>query len=102
MPSHGSRVKLARAWIANSRGLTRWDAPAPKKEPGQRRLPSGVKQRRDWRERVRLEKGKRVIRPRKARSARNAYTGAHWRQERELLKTLRRALWEQRESLSKL
>ena len=37
----------------------------------------------------------------KARSARNAYTGGHWRQERELLKTLRRALREQRQSLPK-
>ena len=35
----------------------------------------------------------------KARSARNAYTGGHWRQERELLKTLRQALLEQREAL---
>ncbi len=32
-------------------------------------------------------------------TARNAYTGGHWRQERELLKALRRALREQREAL---
>ena len=38
----------------------------------------------------------------KARSARNAYTGGHWRRERELFKTLRQALWEQREVLVKL
>ena len=35
----------------------------------------------------------------KARSARNAYTGGQWRQNRELLKVLRRALREQREAL---
>ena len=38
----------------------------------------------------------------KARSARNAYTGGHWRHEREWLRTLRLALREQRESLPKL
>ena len=34
----------------------------------------------------------------KARSARNAYTGGHWRQERELLN--RQSLREQREALN--
>ncbi len=38
----------------------------------------------------------------KARSARNAYTGSHWRQERELLKALRRTLREQREALRRI
>ena len=38
----------------------------------------------------------------KARSARNAYTASHWRLDRELLKTLRQALREQREALLEL
>ena len=38
----------------------------------------------------------------KARSARNAYMGGHWRLDRELLKTLRQALREQREALLEL
>ena len=38
----------------------------------------------------------------KARSARNAYTGGHWRQERELFKVLRQALREQRETLRRI
>ncbi len=38
----------------------------------------------------------------KARSARNAYRGGHWRRERQLLKTFRQVLQEHREALRRL
>ncbi len=38
----------------------------------------------------------------KARTARNAYKGGHWRRERELFKTFRQVLREYREVLQKL
>jgi hypothetical protein len=38
----------------------------------------------------------------KARAARNAYTGGHWRRERELLKALNLALRQQREAQRRL